>query len=69
MEYLPNGFTFDTTQGAFPLSTDSMLLGDFVKLPKNARVLDLGSGCGLCQVYGPLLCGNGPFFAGLVRSL
>lgn len=53
MEYLPNGFTLDATQGAFPLSTDSMLLADFVKLPKNAKVLDLGSGCG---TLGVLLC-------------
>ena len=53
MEYLPNGFTLDTAQGSFPLSTDSMLLGDFVKLPKNANVLDLGAGCG---TLGVLLC-------------
>ena len=53
MEYLPNGFTLDATQGAFPLSTDSMLLADFVKLPKNAKVLDLGAGCG---TLGVLLC-------------
>jgi len=53
MEYLPNGFTFDTAVGAFPLSTDSMLLSHFVRLPKNASVLDLGSGCG---TLGVLLC-------------
>lgn len=57
MEYLPNGFTFDTSDGAFPLSTDSMLLGDFVRLPKNATVLDLGSGCG---TLGVLLCAKDP---------
>ena len=45
MEYLPNGFTLQLCEGAFPLSTDSMLLADFVKLRRNARVLDLGSGC------------------------
>lgn len=39
--------------GAFPLSTDSMVLSHFVRLPKNARVLDLGSGCG---TLGILLC-------------
>ena len=39
--------------GGFPLSTDSMALADFVKLPKNARVLDLGAGCG---TLGVLLC-------------
>lgn len=53
MEYLPNGFQLDTGSGAFPLSTDSMLLADFAKLPKNARVLDLGAGCG---TLGVLLC-------------
>ena len=53
MEYLPNGFTLDTAGGGFPLSTDSMLLSHFVRLPKNARVLDLGSGCG---TLGVLLC-------------
>lgn len=53
MEQLHNGFTLDTAGDAFPLSTDSMLLGDFVRLPKNAHVLDLCSGCG---TLGLLLC-------------
>lgn len=53
MEYLSNGFTLDTTDQAFPLSTDSMLLGTFTHLPRNATVLDLGSGCG---TLGILLC-------------
>lgn len=53
MEYLQNGFTLEVPQGCFPLSTDSILLADFVRLPKNARVLDLGSGCG---TLGLLLC-------------
>jgi len=53
MEYLPNGYTLQLCDGAFPLSTDSMLLAHFVKLRKNARVLDLGSGCG---TLGLLLC-------------
>ena len=53
METLANGFTLDIPQGAFPLSTDSILLADFVRLPKNARVLDLGAGCG---TLGILLC-------------
>ena len=57
MEYLPNGFTLDITGGAFPLSTDSMLLSDFCKLPKQARVLDLGAGCG---TLGLLLCASDP---------
>lgn len=51
MEHLHNGFTLDTS--AFPLSTDSMLLSDFARLPKNAHVLDLGSGC---ATLGVLLC-------------
>ncbi len=53
MEFLPNGYTLDIPEGCFPLSTDSMVLAHFVKLPKNARVLDLGSGCG---TLGLLLC-------------
>jgi tRNA1(Val) A37 N6-methylase TrmN6 len=53
MEQLHNGFTIDFSPGAFPLGTDSVVLSGFVKLPKNARVLDLGSGCG---TLGLLLC-------------
>ncbi len=53
MEYLSNGFTLDTAGCGFPLSTDSMLLAHFVRLPRNAKVLDLGSGCG---TLGVLLC-------------
>jgi len=53
MEYLPNGLTLDIPQGCFPLSTDSMVLAEFVKLPKNARVLDIGAGC---ATLGILLC-------------
>ena len=53
METLPNGMTLSLCEGAFPLSTDSMVLSYFVRLPKNARVLDLGSGCG---TIGLLLC-------------
>ena len=53
MEYLPNGFTLELCPEAFPLSTDSMVLSHFAKLPKNASVLDLGSGCG---TLGLLLC-------------
>ena len=53
METLHNGYTLHTPSGTFPLSTDSMLLADFVRLPKNAAVLDLGSGCG---TLGTLLC-------------
>ena len=53
METLLNGFTLDIPRGCFPLSTDSMVLSWFARLPKNARVLDLGSGCG---TLGLLLC-------------
>ena len=53
METLFNGFTLALSPGAFPLSTDSMVLADFVRLRPNAGVLDLGSGCG---TLGLLLC-------------
>lgn len=53
MELLHNGFTLEICEGALPLSTDSMILSDFVRLPRQARVLDLGSGCG---TLGLLLC-------------
>ena len=53
MEHLHNGLTLELSDGAFPLSTDSVLLSAFVKLHKNTRVLDLGSGCG---TLGLLLC-------------
>ena len=52
MEVILKEFTLELSSG-FPLSTDSMVLADFVKLPKNAAVLDLGSGCG---TLGLLLC-------------
>lgn len=53
MEYLPNGFTLDLPKGSFPLSTDSVALAYFAKLPRHARILDLGSGCG---TLGLMLC-------------
>ena len=53
MEQLPNGYTLELAAGCFPLSTDSMLLAHFVKMPRNARILDLGSGCG---TLGLMLC-------------
>lgn len=53
MEKLNNGLTMEFCKSAFPLSTDSMALAGFVKPPKNAAVLDLGSGCG---TLGLLLC-------------
>ena len=57
METLYNGYSLEIAPGAFPLSTDSMVLADFVKLPKHARVLDLGSGCG---TLGVMLCAKDP---------
>ena len=57
MEYLPKGLTLSLCDGAFPLSTDSMVLAHFVHLPREAKVLDLGSGCG---TLGLLLCGKDP---------
>lgn len=53
MEILSGKYTLTLCGGAFPLSTDSMVLADFVRLPRSARVLDLGSGCG---TLGLLLC-------------
>ncbi len=57
MEKLANGFILDTPPGTFPLSTDSVLLADFTRLPKNAKVLDLGSGAGTLGLF---LCGRDP---------
>lgn len=51
MEHLPGGLTLDIPTGCFPLSTDSILLADFVR--PGRRILDLGSGCG---TLGLLLC-------------
>ena len=55
MEQFVNGLTLTLPDGTFPLSTDSMLLGDFIRLRANAKVLDLGSGGG---TLGILLCGR-----------
>ena len=57
MEQLHNGYTLELSPGAVPLSTDSVALAGFAKLPRNARVLDLGSGCGS---LGLLLCADHP---------
>lgn len=57
MEQLPMGFTLEIPEGSFPLSTDSMVLAHFARLPQNSRVLDLGSGCG---TLGLLLCARDP---------
>lgn len=52
MEELWNGLTLEQEAG-FRLGTDSVLLADFITLPRRARVVDLGSGCG---TLGVLLC-------------
>ncbi len=57
MERLYNGFTLELSPGAFPLSTDSIALSGFVRLPKQAKVLDLGAGCGTLGLY---LCAKDP---------
>ena len=57
MEYLQNGITLHIPPGCFPLSTDSILLGEFVRPGKGARVLDLGAGC---ATLGLLLCAAYP---------
>ena len=53
MEQLPNGYLLQLAESAFPLSTDSMVLSSFVRLPRKGRVMDLGAGCG---TLGLLLC-------------
>lgn len=53
MELLHGKYTLQLPESAFPLSTDSMVLADFVRLGRNASVLDLGAGCG---TLGLLLC-------------
>ncbi len=55
MEQLHNGYTLEIGDQCFPLSTDSIALSGFIKLPRQAQVLDLGSGCG---TLGLLLCAN-----------
>ena len=57
MEHLHNGFTLELCDGAFPLSTDSIALSGFARLPRQAKVLDLGAGCG---TLGLLLCARDP---------
>ena len=57
MEVLRGGLTLNLPEGVFPLSTDSVLLADFVRLGANATVLDLCSGGG---TLGMLLCAKDP---------
>ena len=57
METLFNGYVLNIAPGTFPLSTDSMALAEFVRLPRQAQVLDLGAGCG---TLGTMLCAKDP---------
>ncbi len=57
MERLWNGYSLDIPKSAFPLSTDSMLLADFVRMGPQSKVLDLGAGSG---TLGVLLCAKDP---------
>lgn len=45
-EFLPGGLRLRVRPGVFPLGQDSMLLADFARVPRRARVLDLGCGAG-----------------------
>ena len=57
MEILSGMYRLELCPGAFPLSTDTMALADFVRLRRGAQVLDLGSGC---ATLGLLLCAKEP---------
>ncbi len=57
MEQLWNGYVLDIPDNVFPLSTDSMLLANFVRTGPQSKVLDLGAGCG---TLGVLLCAHDP---------
>ncbi len=52
MEQLWNGMTIASDR-SFPVGTDSMLLAQFLTLPRQAKIADFGSGCG---TLGILLC-------------
>ena len=45
-EHLPNGLTLLQDDRFFKLGQDSVLLSAFARIPKRARVLDLGCGTG-----------------------
>lgn len=53
LEELWNGVRMLQPESGFRLGTDSVLLAEFLSLPANARVADLGAGCG---TLGLLLC-------------
>lgn len=54
-ELLGGKFRMEISDRQFRLSTDSMVLADFFRIPPRARVLDLGCGCG---TLGLLICGK-----------
>lgn len=56
-EVFPGGITFSTGGDCFPLSTDTMVLADFVRLKSKSNVADLCSGS---APLGLLLCGTNP---------
>ena len=50
-ETLPNGLTLFQDDRFFKLGQDSVLLSAFARIPRRARVLDLGCGTGaLAQI-------------------
>lgn len=55
IESLRGGLTLQTAPDVFALSTDSILLADFVRLRPGDSVCDLGCGAG---ILGLLLCGR-----------
>ena len=54
-ETLWNGITMIQPENGFRLGADSILLSQFLPLPKEAKIADLGSGCG---TLGLLLCAS-----------
>lgn len=56
-EFFSGGISMEVTDGCFRLSTDSMALAAFCRLPPDGRVCDLGCGCG---ALGLLLCRDMP---------
>lgn len=55
-KYFPRGLEQPKT--GFRFSTDSLLISSFVSVPSKARVLDLGTGCGVIPL-GIMLCNPG----------
>lgn len=56
-ESFPGGFHFIPGEDSFPLSTDTMVLADFVRPRPGSKIADLGSGSG---ALGLLLCAACP---------